>query len=72
MKSTYGCCHGSIFPCASDGSQVRDLQRGALLAAGGKQRIYADLNSWRKDESFQADSLSQGAAARQRPGRVEA
>jgi len=35
----------------SDGSQVLDLQRDALLAAGVEtERIYADLDSGRKDE----------------------
>jgi DNA invertase Pin-like site-specific DNA recombinase len=35
----------------SDGSQVLDLQRDALLAAGvAPERIYADLDSGRKDD----------------------
>ena len=35
----------------SDGSQVLDLQRDALLAAGVEtDRIYADLDSGRKDD----------------------
>ena len=35
----------------SDGSQVLDLQRDALLAAGVEpERIYADLDSGRKDD----------------------
>jgi DNA invertase Pin-like site-specific DNA recombinase len=63
-KSSQGCCFESIFSCdggamligymrvsKSDGSQVLDLQRDALLAAGVEtERIYADLDSGRKDE----------------------
>ena len=57
----------------ADGSQLLDLQRDALIDAGVvADRIYEDRASGRKDHRPGLDSLSEGPAAGQHDGRVEA